>query len=67
MDEDKKEGLQIGDKVKVRAERDIQGKVFIPNDILEVMDFDDVNVKLLSPLMGIYFLGIDFIIKFEEE
>lgn len=68
MGEDKKEeGLKVGDKVTVRAIKDIQGKPFIVGDILEVMEVDDVNAKLLSNKAGIYFLGIDFIDKVEEE
>ena len=68
MGEDKKEeGLKVGDKVTVRAIRDIQGKPFIVGDILEVMEVDDVNAKLLSSRAGIYLLGVDFIDKVEEE
>ena len=58
--------FQVGEKVKVNAVKDIQGKTFIEDDILEILELDDVNAKLLSERMGIYLLGIDFLIKIEN-
>lgn len=58
--------FQVGEKVKVNAVKDIQGKPFIEDDILEILELDDVNAKLLSERMGIYLLGIDFLIKIES-
>ena len=67
MDYKSKERLNIGDKVTVRAFKDILGKRFINGDILEVMDIDEVNAKLLSVITGIYVMNLDFIDKIEEE
>lgn len=58
--------FQVGEKVKVNAVKDIQGKPFIEDDILEILELDEVNAKLLSERMGIYLLGIDFLIKIEN-
>ena len=58
--------FQVGEKVKVNAVKDIQGKQFIEDDILEILELDDVNAKLLSEKMGIYLLGIHFLIKIEN-
>ena len=58
--------FQVGEKVKVNAVKDIQGKPFIEDDILEILELDDVNAKLLSERMGIYLLGIHFLIKIEN-
>ena len=55
--------FNIGDKVTVRAEKDIQGKRFIRGDVLEILDLDKVNAKLLSAHMGLYILGIAYIDK----
>ena len=61
---DKNETLfNIGDKVTVRAEKDIQGKKFIRGDVLEILNLDEVNAKLLSSRMGLYILGIAYIDK----
>ena len=67
MDYKSKERLNIGDKVTVRAFKDILGKRFIDGDILEVMGIDEVNAKLLSVKAGIYVMNLDFIDKIEEE
>ena len=65
---DKKENtFNIGDKVTVRAEKDIQGKRFIRGDVLEILNLDEVNAKLLSIKAGIYVMNLDFIDKIEEE
>ena len=55
--------FNIGDKVTVRAEKDIQGKRFIRGDVLEILNLDEVNAKLLSSRMGLYILGITYIDK----
>ena len=55
--------FNIGDKVTVRAEKDIQGKRFIRGDVLEILNLDEVNAKLLSSRMELYILGIAYIDK----
>lgn len=58
--------FQVGEKVKVNAVKDIQGKAFVKDDILEILELDEVNAKLLSEKMGIYLLGIHFLVKIED-
>ena len=37
------------------------------DQLVEVMDIDEVNAKLLSIKAGIYIMNLDFIDKVEEE